>query len=191
MVLDTVILLEKIGELVSAITQIPGVSPITLNTIAANWSLFTFYRILDWREQTHIRTTVLRSVKRVAEVEKMSTVKVVLVVIVVLSIVMKETFSWGRQRDKIRGLYDVSKNSIECSVVITARKRSLGQYNVFTPVCRSFCSEGGGERGYCPAQLDPESDTPWTQRQTPPGRDGTEAGGSPECILVLTSICFS
>ena len=36
MVLDTVILLEKIGELVSAITQIPGVSPITLNTIAAN-----------------------------------------------------------------------------------------------------------------------------------------------------------
>ena len=27
---------------------------------------------------------------------------------------------------------------------ITARKRSLGQANLFTPICQSFCSGGGG-----------------------------------------------
>ena len=30
-----------------------------------------------------------------------------------------------------------------CSVIFTVRKRSLGQGNVFTPVCQSFCSRGG------------------------------------------------
>ena len=29
-------------------------------------------------------------------------------------------------------------------VIITAHKRSLGQGNVFTPVCHSLCSLGGG-----------------------------------------------
>ena len=28
------------------------------------------------------------------------------------------------------------------TVVFTTRKRSLGQGNVFTPVCQSFCSQG-------------------------------------------------
>ena len=28
--------------------------------------------------------------------------------------------------------------------IFTARKRNLGQCNVFTPVCQSFCSQGGG-----------------------------------------------
>ena len=32
--------------------------------------------------------------------------------------------------------------------IITARKRSLGQGNVFTPVCQSFCSQGGGGRAW-------------------------------------------
>ena len=30
------------------------------------------------------------------------------------------------------------------NVIFTARKRSLGQGNVFTPVFQSFCSQGGG-----------------------------------------------
>ena len=32
--------------------------------------------------------------------------------------------------------------AVPCSVLFTARKRSLGQGNVFTPVCQSFCSQG-------------------------------------------------
>ena len=28
--------------------------------------------------------------------------------------------------------------------IITARKRSLGQGNIFTSVCQEFCSQGGG-----------------------------------------------
>ena len=73
--------------------------------------------------------------------------------------------------------------------VNTALKRSLGQVNFSTPVCQSFCSQGdvargvkGGERGvvkevvvkvgsrHLPGPR--ERDPPWTQRQTPPGRDG-------------------
>ena len=55
------------------------------------------------------------------------------------------------------------------NVCITARKRSLGQGNVFTPVCQSFCSQGG----VCPTPLDadpPDADpsgyrhlVPWMQ----------------------------
>ena len=38
----------------------------------------------------------------------------------------------------------------EQKYVITTRKRSLGQGNVFTPVCDSFCSRGGGVKGIPP-----------------------------------------
>ena len=31
--------------------------------------------------------------------------------------------------------------------IFTARKRNLGQCNVFTPVCQSFCSQGGSASG--------------------------------------------
>ena len=43
----------------------------------------------------------------------------------------------------------------EC--ILTTRKRSLGQGNVFTPVCQSFCSQGG---------VHPHTDTPWTDPPT-------------------------
>ena len=36
--------------------------------------------------------------------------------------------------------------NLNCSVLVTARKRSLGQGNIFTPVCHSVHS--GGMRGY-------------------------------------------
>ena len=44
-------------------------------------------------------------------------------------------------------------------LVITARKRSLGQGNVFTPVCQSFCSQGGVH----PRADTPQADTPGRQ----------------------------
>ena len=39
-----------------------------------------------------------------------------------------------------------------CCFLFTARKRSLGQGNIFTSVCQEFCSQGGGawSRGICP-----------------------------------------
>ena len=43
----------------------------------------------------------------------------------------------------------------EC--ILTTRKRSLGQGNVFTPVCQSFCSQGG---------VHPEADTHLTDPPT-------------------------
>ena len=47
------------------------------------------------------------------------------------------------------GQTDQSKNCQNC--VVTARKRSLGQGKVFTPVCQSFCSQGWRE--YLPLGL--------------------------------------
>ena len=45
--------------------------------------------------------------------------------------------------------------------IITARKQSLGQSNIFTPVLQSFWSQGGGR---VPGQVPPESGTPhWDQ----------------------------
>ena len=73
-----------------------------------------------------------------------------------------------------------------CSVIFTVRKRSLGQGNVFTPVCQSFCSRGGACPTTCwdtyplgrhPPGIHPspllgrpltQADTP-SPRQTPPG----------------------
>ena len=44
-------------------------------------------------------------------------------------------------------------------MVITARKRNLGQGNVFTPVCQSFCSQWGVQ----PRVDTPQADTPERQ----------------------------
>ena len=82
-------------------------------------------------------------------------------------------------------------------------QRSCGQGNIFTPVCHSFCSQGG--EGVClntcwdttrPDQTPPGADTPL--EQTPPGADHPPPGSRLqhtvyerpvrillECILVL------
>ena len=55
--------------------------------------------------------------------------------------------------------------------LITARKRSLGQGNIFSSVCQEFYSQGGSASVHAgiPYSLpDPEADTP--QKQTLPGR---------------------
>ena len=36
---------------------------------------------------------------------------------------------------------------VDCGFIFTARKRSLGQGNIFIGVCQEFCSRGGG--GVC------------------------------------------
>ena len=52
------------------------------------------------------------------------------------------------------------------SLIFTACKRSLGQGNIFTPVCQLFCSQGG-----VPGQVPPRTRyTPWDQVH-PPGPD--------------------
>ena len=38
----------------------------------------------------------------------------------------------------------------DVSLLITARKRSLGQGNIFTSVCQEFCSQGGSGHGGVP-----------------------------------------
>ena len=89
---------------------------------------------------------------------------------------------------------------------ITARKRSLGQGNVFTPVCHSVhWGEGGLDTEPPPGWADPPwMQTPWAD---PPTRYGQQAGDihptgmhtcSPVrfhynlqiCILYHTSYCY-
>ena len=65
--------------------------------------------------------------------------------------------------------------------LFTARKRSLGQGNIFTNVCQEFCSRGGGGGGSDPlrAGIPP----PFPGKADPPlcavhaGRYGQQAGG--------------
>ena len=52
--------------------------------------------------------------------------------------------------------------------IITASKRSLGQGNIFTPVCQSFCSHGEGVPWQVPT---PGPGTPPGTRYTPLGPD--------------------
>ena len=60
-------------------------------------------------------------------------------------------------------------------VFITARKRSLGQGNVFTPVCQWFCSRKGGvsASGSRGVYIPPDTHTP--------GRDGHWSGRYASC----------
>ena len=69
--------------------------------------------------------------------------------------------------------------------IFTARKRSLGQGNIFISVCQEFCSQGGSTwagtppgrhtppLGKPPRQTSPGQTPPWQTppRQTPPWAD--------------------
>ena len=57
-------------------------------------------------------------------------------------------------------------------------QRSFGQGNIFTPVCHSFCSQGGGGLPQCmlrypPSRHHPPEQTPPQNRQSPPRADTT------------------
>ena len=74
---------------------------------------------------------------------------------------------------------------------ITARKRSLGQDNVFTPVCDSFCSrvcrcydvtscyrQDPPPDGQQPTPTWTTPPPPWTAPTPPPPTAGQQAGGT-------------
>ena len=61
--------------------------------------------------------------------------------------------------------------------IAIARKRSLGQGNIFSSVCQEFCSQGGSTWAGTPGQVHPPDS------YTPPGavhagRYGQQAGGT-------------
>ena len=73
------------------------------------------------------------------------------------------------------------KNSKIRNKIITARKRSLGQGNIYT--CLSFCSRGGGGGGL-PGQVHPSPLGRYTPREGTPPR---QIHPSPEqCMLGYT-----
>ena len=84
---------------------------------------------------------------------------------------------WGRVWLIILRIVKIHFNSKWMTIaLVTARKRRLGQGNVFTPVCQSFCSRGGvylwvwgvsasGSGGYTP--LDTHTPSGHTPKHTP------------------------
>ena len=50
----------------------------------------------------------------------------------------------GRAWQERRPLQRAVRILLECILVITARKRSLGQGNIFSSVCQEFCTQWGG-----------------------------------------------
>ena len=64
---------------------------------------------------------------------------------------------------------------LDLKMFITARKRSLGQGSIFTPVCH-FCSQGGVAD--TPTWADtPRADTPSPGQTPPPWADTPQDGG--------------
>ena len=71
-------------------------------------------------------------------------------------------------------------------LLITTRKQSLGQGNIFRSVCQEFCSQGGGVPGQVPPwdQVHPTRTRCTPQDQIHPlgavhaGRYGQQAGGT-------------
>ena len=80
-----------------------------------------------------------------------------------------------------------SVSQLECRFLcfITARKRSLGQGNIFSSVCQEFCSQGGGGSASVHAGIPPppRSRLPPDQapppEQTPPGSRHTPREQTP------------
>ena len=76
-------------------------------------------------------------------------------------------------------------------IVITARKQSLGQGNIFSSVCREFCSQGGLPQctlGYHHPLLGPGNPPP-LQEQTPLGPGTPGSRHPPAADTPLCSAC--
>ena len=67
---------------------------------------------------------------------------------------------------------------IVCNI-FTARKRSLGQGNIFIGVCQEFCSQGGLPGRRTPRQGDPRARRPPPARRPPQQGDPTPEGAPP------------
>ena len=57
-------------------------------------------------------------------------------------------------------------------------QRSCGQGNIFTPVCHSFCSQGGRGSASVHAGIPPREQTQPPREQTQPPREQTQPPGS-------------
>ena len=78
---------------------------------------------------------------------------------------------WGKCFNLLQQFYWFSQK-LKIISIFTARKRSLGQGNIFSSVCQEFCSQGEGVPGQVP--------TPG--RYTPPGA-GTPPPGQVHPLL--------
>ena len=63
--------------------------------------------------------------------------------------------------------------------IITARKRSLGQGNIFAPVCHSVHRGSASVHAVIPPPPPPTRHTPWT-RHTPPDQASSRPGTPPD-----------
>ena len=90
---------------------------------------------------------------------------------------------------------NLSKTLEKCSI-FTARKRSLGQGNVFNScACPSFCSqEGGGclppDRDLPPERDPLDRDPPYWHLVAATEAGGTHPTGMHSCVLPIENICF-
>ena len=81
------------------------------------------------------------------------------------------------------------------NIIITARKRSLGQGNIFSSVCQEFCSQGGSASVHAGIPSSQELAPPW--EQTPPRADTPQEQTLPwsrhppeQTTLPLHSACW-
>ena len=85
-----------------------------------------------------------------------------------------DSVEWGQI---YTGSYSQGLNYFKFHVV-TARKRSLGQGNIFSSVCQEFCSQGRGVPGQVPPWAGtPQAGTP-LEAGAPPGQVHPQAGTS-------------
>ena len=66
------------------------------------------------------------------------------------------------------------------SLIITARKRSLGQGNIFRSMCQEFCSQGGSASVHAGIPIPPgpgRHPHPWTRQPPPRTRQAPPAPG--------------
>ena len=76
----------------------------------------------------------------------------------------------GQVSCQIRQMFDDDYIPLITGIIFTARKRSLGQGNIFRSLCQEFCSQGGGVPGQVPPdQVHPSPLGPGTPgtRDTP------------------------
>ena len=66
--------------------------------------------------------------------------------------------------------------------IFTARKRSLGQGNIFSSVCQEFCPQGGVCLSAC-LDTPPPQEQRHPPEQTPPGADPPGADPPAQCML--------
>ena len=86
--------------------------------------------------------------------------------------IQDQNFSW-RTCEDLSYISEGYRLVVFVVVVITTRKRSLGQGNIFSSVCQEFCSRGGTLAGTPPGRYTPQG------RYTSPGQVHPFWAGTP------------